>query len=204
MTILSKDDIHAQEKLIKVQLATSLPGIKPVCLVGTTDIHGAYNLSIFSSITHFGSSPLILGMVTRPATVERHTLNNILETKCWTLNHIHKEILPQAHQTSAKYPKKHSEFVAVRLTPHTPVTGFVAPSVLESKVQIGLKLADIIDIPVNGTQLILGEVEWVNIDDHALEKDGSINFNQTGTLGSTALDTYFSTQQIAKLPYARP
>ena len=204
MITLKKDDIDGFDKLVKVQLATSLPGVKPLCLVGTTDTQGFYNLSLFSSITHFGSSPLLLGMVTRPATVERHTLSNILETECWTLNHVHEGILPQAHQTSAKYPKELSEFTVVGLTPHTSVAGFIAPAVKESRVQMGLRLADIIDIPINDTKLILGEVDWVNLCDTALEEDGSIDFNKTGTLGSTALDTYFSTNKVAKLPYARP
>ena len=204
MKTFHSEEIESFDKLVKVQLATSLPGIKPVCLVGTVDLQGRENLSLFSSITHFGSSPLIIGMVTRPDTVERHTLSNILDTNCWTLNHVHQEILEQAHQASAKYPKEQSEFIATGLTPHYLSSEFIAPAVKESRVQMGLSLESIIDIPVNGTKLILGKVEWVSLCEEAFSEDGSIDFDKTGTLGSTALDTYFSAQKVARLPYARP
>ena len=59
------------EKLERVQFATTLPGPKPICLVGTRSLAGVANLAPFSSITHLGSYPLLIGMVTRPDVVER-------------------------------------------------------------------------------------------------------------------------------------
>jgi len=202
--LIIAEELERFDKLKKVQLATSLPGVKPACLVGTKDSSGQENLSLFSSITHFGSSPLILGMVTRPDTVARHTLENILETKVWTLSHITPEILSQAHQCSAKYPKEVSEFVATGLTPDYPEPEFHAPAVLEARVKMGLSLKDIIDIPINGTKLIVGQVEWVDLMEGALETDGSLGWESLGSLGSTALDTYFTVTEHARLAYARP
>ena len=200
---LKKDEIEGFDKLKKVQLATSLPGVKATCLVGSIDRKGNQNLSIFSTITHFGSSPLLLGMVTRPDTVERHTLSNILETEQWTLSHVTSDIVEAAHQCSAKYPRTASEFEATGLTPFF-AEKFIAPAVAESPVKIGLSLDSIIDIPTNGTKLILGKVEWLSIDDEALKHDGSIDFERSGTLGSTALDTYFQVSELCRLPYAKP
>lgn len=202
--LIIAEELERFEKLKKVQLATSLPGVKPACLVGTKDASGQENLALFSSITHFGSSPLILGMVTRPDTVARHTLENILETKVWTLNHITPETLPQAHQCSAKYPKDISEFKATGLTPHYPQPEFHAPAVGEARVKMGLSLQDLIDIPLNGTQLILGQVEWIDLMEGALETDGSLDWKSLESLGSTALDTYFTVSEHERLAYARP
>ena len=190
-------------KLTRVQLATSLPGPKPICLVGTRSNTGISNLAPFSSITHLGSKPILLGMVTRPDTVDRHTLKNILSTREWSLNHVTGEILEKAHQCSARYPSGISEFDETGLT-ETYHQNFEAPFVKESPLQIGLTLEEIIDIPSNNTKLIVGRVKFVNLPDHTISEDGSIDLPKLGTVASTALDTYFSINEIGRLPYARP
>jgi flavin reductase (DIM6/NTAB) family NADH-FMN oxidoreductase RutF len=202
MTILT-EDLEAMEKLPRVQLATTLPGPKPICLVGTRSAAGTSNLAPFSSITHLGSNPVLLGMVTRPDTVDRHTLKNILETREWTLNHVTSDILEKAHQCSARYPTGVSEFEATGLS-ESHHSGFQAPFVDEGPLQIGLTLEEIIDIPSNSTKLIVGRVKLINLPDHALCEDGSLDLTTLGTVASTALDTYFSLTEIARLPYAKP
>lgn len=200
---LSTQKMEAMAKLSRVQLATSLPGPKPVCLVGTRSTARVSNLAPFSSITHLGSNPILLGMVTRPDTVDRHTLKNILVTREWSLNHVTKEILEKAHQCSARYPSGISEFDETGLT-ESYQPNFKAPFVKESPLQIGLTLEEIIDIPSNNTKLIVGRVKFVNLPDHTISEDGSIDLPKLGTVASTALDTYFSINEIGRLPYAKP
>ena len=48
--IITAQDYANLEKLTKVQLATSLPGAKPICLVGTQGKDGCANLAPFSSV----------------------------------------------------------------------------------------------------------------------------------------------------------
>jgi hypothetical protein len=81
MKTLTSRDLEAMDKLARVQFATSLPGVKPVCLVGTRNAAGIGNLAPFSSVVHLGSNPALLGMMTRPDVVERHTLANILDSR---------------------------------------------------------------------------------------------------------------------------
>ena len=197
---LTIEDFDSMAKLNRVQLATSLPGAKPMCLVGTQSMDGTTNLAPFSSIVHLGSNPMLIGMVTRPATVERHTLNNILATEHWTINHVHKEILSQAHQCSARYQV--SEFDATGLTAHHE-PDISAPFVAESRIRFALQLKEIIDIESNNTRLIVGQVILIEFDDALLESDGGIDLVQADTLASTALDTYFTITPHAKLPYAK-
>lgn len=78
MRILTVSDLAEMHMLARVQLATSLPGVKPVALIGTINSAGQTNLAPFSSIVHLGSNPALLGMVTRPYVVDRHTLANII------------------------------------------------------------------------------------------------------------------------------
>lgn len=201
--IISASDYEQMEKLHRVQLATTLPGPKPICLVGTKSAAGVTNLAPFSSITHLGSIPLLIGMVTRPVTVERHTLSNILATQSWTLNHVTDAMLERAHQCSAKYPTGTSEFAATGLTEHFH-TGIAAPFVAESPVRYALDLEDIVDIAANDTKLIIGRVTHIELPDDALLDDGSIDLCAAGTIASTALDTYFRISDPQRLPFARP
>jgi flavin reductase (DIM6/NTAB) family NADH-FMN oxidoreductase RutF len=199
---LTENDLGAMEKLARVQLATSLPGVKPVCLVGTRDAAGRSNLAPFSSVVHLGSNPALLAMVTRPDSVERHTLANIMATGDWTLNHLHPAIMAQAHQCSARYPADVSEFAATGLT-ELHDTDLAAPFVAESRFRIGLRLAEIQDIPLNGTKLIIGRVVTVHVPEDCLDPDGSVAMERLEMVASTALDTYFGIATLARLPYAK-
>jgi probable phosphoglycerate mutase len=61
-----------------------------------------------------------------------------------------------------------------------------------------------IDIPLNGTTLILGKVVLVQIEETALAADGSIDLLGLETVASTALDTYFGLTPLGRLSYAKP
>ena len=203
MRTITATDIANMDKLVRVQLATSLPGVKPIALIGSIDSKGQTNLAPFSSVVHLGSNPALLGMVTRPDVVDRHTLANILETKSWTINHLTPELVEQAHHCSARYPDHISEFDATGLTPHFE-NGVPAPFVAESPFRLALELVDLIDIPANGTKLIVGRVTLIQVPDEHFGEDGSIDLTGIGLVGSTALDTYFSVAPFKRLPYAKP
>lgn len=202
MKTLTSRDLEAMDKLARVQFATSLPGVKPVCLVGTRNAAGIANLAPFSSVVHLGSNPALLGMITRPDVVERHTLANILESRCWTLNHLHPGLVAAAHQCSARYPADVSEFDATGLTEHCE-PDFAAPFVAESRFRIGLELAELIDIASNDTKLIVGRVVLVQVEERHLAEDGSILLEGLDAVASTALDTYFGITPLVRLPYAK-
>jgi flavin reductase (DIM6/NTAB) family NADH-FMN oxidoreductase RutF len=200
--IVTSDHLATMEKLTRVQFATTLPGPKPICLVGTRSSNGTSNLAPFSSVTHLGSNPVLLGMVTRPDTVDRHTLKNIIDTGQWTLNHVTADFVEQAHQCSARYPEGVSEFEATGLT-EVKHPGITPPFVAESPLRIGLELEELIDITSNNTKLIVGRVTVVDLPGEEPAPDGSIDLKRLGTLASTALDTYFSLTEVARLPYAK-
>ena len=202
MKTIRSHDLESMDKRVRVQFATSLPGVKPVCLVGTRNPAGLGNLAPFSSVIHLGSNPLLLGMITRPDVVERHTLANILESGCWTLNHLHPGIVHAAHQCSARYPAEVSEFDATGLTEHSE-PDFTAPFVAESRFRIGLELEEIVDVRANNTKLIVGRVTLVQIEDGRLQADGSVHLEGLDAVASTALDTYFGITTLVRLPYAK-
>ena len=60
------DKIKGLEKIYRLNLINSCTGYKSANLIGSIDKEGNTNLAIFSSITHLGSDPAMIGFVLRP------------------------------------------------------------------------------------------------------------------------------------------
>jgi len=200
---LSFSEIMAFDQKYRATFINSLGGFKSICLIGTKSNAGLSNLAIFSSIIHIGANPPLMAFIVRPDSAERHTLENILETNFFTLNHVNQEILKNAHQTSARYPREVSEFDAVKLSEEYN-NNFFAPFVKESFVQMGLQFREKIDLKINGTIMIIGEIKQVIILESCLGGDGFVDLELAGTLTCSGLDSYHSTTQIGRLTYAKP
>lgn len=138
----------------------------------------------------------------RPMIGERHTLENILETGFYTINHIHREIATQSHFTSADFPRDISEFDICKFTAQY-LDGFVAPYVQESRIKIGLSLAERMDIKLNGTIMIIGQIEHVYMDNQYFDPANGLDLNQAGTICVSGLDSYHEVHKFASFPYAR-
>ena len=202
-TTLSNTQIMDMEQRKRAQLINSISGFRSVALIGTIHTEGQTNLAIFNSIVHIGSNPPLLGFIMRPDSVERHTLSNIMETGCYTINHINSSMYEKAHQTSARYPKNVSEFDAAQLTPQYK-DDFMAPFVKESHIQIGMEFKERIDISINQTSMIIGEIKFVHYPANCLLEDGFIDIEKAGTITSAGLDSYHTTQLLQRLQYAKP
>jgi flavin reductase (DIM6/NTAB) family NADH-FMN oxidoreductase RutF len=191
------------EQRKRAQFINSISGFRSVALIGTRDTKGQTNLAIFSSIVHIGSNPPLLSFIMRPDSVERHTLTNIMETGFYTINHINADMYEKAHQTSARYPKNVSEFDAAQLTPAFK-NDFVAPFVAESNIQIGMEFKERINININQTSMIIGEIKFVHYPTNCLLDDGFMDIEKAGTITSSGVDSYHTTQLLQKLEYAKP
>jgi flavin reductase (DIM6/NTAB) family NADH-FMN oxidoreductase RutF len=199
----SDSDISNMDSRMRAAFINSLSGFKSASIIGSIDAQGNTNLAIFSSVIHLGSNPALIGFINRPDSAQRHTLENILETNCFTINHIHSGIYKKAHQTSARYPKNISEFNAVGLTPEFGKL-LKAPFVKESHIKYGLEFAEKHELKINGTLLIIGKVVEVVIPENCLLQYGAIDIEKADTITISGLDTYHSTNQLARLTYAKP
>jgi flavin reductase (DIM6/NTAB) family NADH-FMN oxidoreductase RutF len=200
---ISFEQIMNMEKQERVHFANSLGGFKSVGLIGTKNKNNQTNLAIVDSILHIGSNPPLFGIVFRPGVVERHTLENILETGFYTINHITEKIYKQAHQTSARYDRNCSEFDVTGLTPEYK-NDFFAPFVEESKVQLAMEFKERIALSINNTVLIIGEIKDVYFPEDCLQKDGFLDIEKAESLTCSGLDSYHKTTQISRLSYAKP
>ncbi|UXA00873.1 flavin reductase family protein [Vibrio splendidus] len=200
---LSKQDIQTMDQRHRIRLVNSLSGFKSANLIGTCDKQGFENLAIVSSVIHLGSDPALLGFIVRPDKSRRHTLENILETKYFTVNSIGADFVKKAHQTSARYPKPVSEFNAVGLTAYYD-DKFPAPFVLESSLKIGLAFKEQITIESNQTRMLIGEVITIHAPKRAVMPDGYLDLEALDLVTVSGLDSYHVTQRLHRLSYAKP
>lgn len=197
-----KKDIDILDRITRLKIINSVTGIKPANLIGTIDKSGKSNLAIFSSVIHLGSNPALIGFISRPKTEEvGHTFTNISETGYYTINHIHPEFIKNAPYTSAKFRKEVSEFECCNLTEEF-LDEFKAPFVKESSFKMGLRFREKIDITLNDTILVIGEiVELILPETVSLEED--IDLQQTNSVGISGLNTYYSFTKLQQHPFVR-
>ncbi|MFC3115040.1 flavin reductase family protein [Cellvibrio fontiphilus] len=197
------EELEQMEQRKRAQLINSLGGFKSVVMLGTQNVQGQTNLAIFSSFFHLGANPALCGVIVRPDNGERHSLNNIMATELYTINHVHQAIYQQAHQTSASYPALQSEFAATGLTEQW-LGNFFAPFVQESRVKMAVQLVQRVDLDINGTILLIGKILEIHLPDNIISHDGFIDLEAAGSLTLSGLDSYHRTQKIARLSYAKP
>jgi len=200
---ISAQNIQEMEQGYRANLINCLSGPRAVFLIGTADKDGNSNLAIFNSIIHLGADPPLLGMLSRPDSVERHTLDNIRDTGFYTINSVHSETIKQAHQCSARYPKSVSEFTHAGLTAEY-AHGFFAPFVAESNLKLGLKFIEEKRISLNQTILIIGQIESILLPDNSIGPDGNVDVFGLNPVLSAGLSTYGTSMELIKLPYAKP
>ncbi|PKK35109.1 MULTISPECIES: flavin reductase family protein [unclassified Siphonobacter] len=203
MTIFRDSDIAAMEKYFRINLINSLPGYKSLNMLGSVSPEGVTNLALVSSAFHLGSNPPLIGLIMRPQRPENDTLHNIRSTGQYTLNNVLPDWYEKAHQTSATYPSGVSEFEACGFEP-LYIQELKAPFVKQSSIKMGLHLREMIDIELNGTTLVIGEVVALLVDEPLIEQDGFINHHQAGTVTVAGLDAYYLTQPLQRMAYAKP
>lgn len=203
MKYFDNSSISELHNLYRINLINSCSGYKSANLIGTKSKDNITNVAVFSSVTHLGSNPPLLGFFIRPTTVPRNTYENIKETGYYTINHIHEDILEAAHHTSAKYPKNISEFEVTTLD-QIYKSDFYAPFVKGSPIQIALKYIEEYEIEANHTKLLIGEIQGVYIKSSLLDKDGFVNLSEGQIATINGLDGYAIPKLKKRLSYQRP
>jgi len=197
------DEIDKMDYLYRINLINSCSGFKSANLLGTKSNNGKTNVAIFSSVTHLGSNPPLLGFFVRPTSVLRHTYENIKETGVFTINHVHENIVKEAHHTSAKYDKDISEFDMTNLKKKYK-NGFYAPFVKDAPVQMALKYIEEYPIKANNTILVVGQIAELYVDSSILNSDGYIDLAKAKVAAINGLDGYTIPVLKERLPYQRP
>lgn len=204
MIHLKRQDFEELDHIFRINLINSCSGFKSANLIGTKSNLGIPNVAVFSSVTHLGSNPPLLGVIFRPVTdVPRNTYENIKETGQFTINHIDASIINDAHHTSAKYHKDVSEFDITGLEEEYK-NGWHAPFVKNAPIQMALTYCEEYKIKANGTIQLIGEIKDLFIKSDLLEKDGFINLSKANIVAINGLDGYAVPKLKERMTYQRP
>ncbi|MFN3997789.1 flavin reductase family protein [Algoriphagus sp.] len=195
------EEIMASDSFYRRNLINCLSGYKSLNLIGTQSLQGITNLALFSQVFHIGANPPTVGILFRPNTVVRHTLDNILDSGFFTLNNVTSEFYKEAHWTSANW--EGSEFEATGIESEH-LNGFFAPFVKNSPVKLACSLVETQTLKVNQTILMIGNIDSIYIDEKGLRKDGSLDLNLLDTVTVSGLDEYHVGQKLSRLSYAKP
>ncbi len=190
------------DKRYRVHFINSLSGYKSANLVGTIDRHNVTNLSIVSSVIHLGADPALIAFISRPNSVARNTLDNIDSAGVYTINHVAQSFVEDAHHTSARYAADISEFDQTNLDEF--YTDLTAPYVAQSRIKLGVEFREKIDIELNGTIMVIGEIVEVIVEQALLQDDGKLDIVAAQSVAVTGLDEYHTATSLGRLAYAKP
>lgn len=203
MVHYNKQQLSELPKMKRAALINGIGGVKSLNLIGSISESGQHNLAIFNSVIHIGSNPPLFGFTLRPTTVERHTYDNILSSKNFSLNQVSTSIYEQAHQTSASYDRDTSEFEAVGLTPEI-ISPYSSPFVKESKIKLACAYKNEYFIKENGCRLIIAEILDIYMEEGIVDDSGFVYLDKAETAGAIGLDGYVALNLLDRLDYARP
>lgn len=203
MIHFSKNTIEQLPKIPRLNLINSCTGYKSANLIVTRTLKGISNVAIFSSITHLGSDPALLGFILRPTTVPRNTYKNIKDVGFFTVNHITESMIVDAHHCSASYDESISEFNKTNLVEEYQ-DGISIPFVKNSPVQILCKYLNEYEIKENGTIHIIASIEQLFIKENLIQKDNWLRLDQVNIVAINGLDGYCVPKLVDRFEYARP
>lgn len=203
MIQFNKNTINNLPKINRLNLINSCTGYKSANLIGTKSKDGKSNVAIFSSVTHLGSNPAMLGFILRPATVPRNSYANLKETGYFTVNHVTEEIIAEAHQTSAAYDFDVSEFEITSLEEQYH-DSIYEPFVAKSPVQILCKYLNEYEIKENNCIHILASIEKIFCKEDLITNDNWLQLEKGNVVTINGLDGYCLPKLIDRFEYARP
>ncbi|CAH0334696.1 hypothetical protein FVB9288_00295 [Flavobacterium sp. CECT 9288] len=202
MKHISRDIISQMEKIERLNLINSCTGYKSANLLGTKSIDGKSNVAIFSSVTHLGSNPAMIGFIMRPTTVPRDTYKNIKDTGYFTVNHITADMIEAAHHTSANYELGVSEFDKTTLEEEFK-EGISTPFVKGSPVQLLCKYVNEYHIVENDTIHVIASIEHIFYQEELEHKDGWLQIDCGNVVAINGLDGYCLPKLLDRFQYAR-
>lgn len=202
MKELSTMDFSKMEKVERLNLINSCTGYKSANLIATKSTEGNSNIAIFSSVTHLGSDPALIGFIVRPTTVPRDTYKNIKETGHFTVNHITADMIADAHHTSANYEPGVSEFEKTNLEEEYKEEINI-PFAKGSPIQLYCKYVNEYYIKENNTIHVIASIEKLFYDEDLRHEDGWLQIDKGNVVTLNGLDAYCLPKLIDRYQYAR-
>ena len=203
MKIISIDDIARMEQKYRATFVNSLWGFRNLSLIGTCNQKQDVNFAVFNSLNHLGANPCLASITFRPTEVDRHTYQNIISQKFFSINNVTKEFYKAAHQTSARYPSEINEANASGLQTVWN-NKYNVPYIGESNIVLIMRYEEHIDLKINNTVLLIASLQKVILQTDCIESDGFVNHLTAKSINCAGIDAYYQPTFISRLPYAKP
>ena len=144
---------------------------RPIGWISTTDKEKNVNLAPYSFFNAIADNPpMIMFSITgqKKNISSKDTLQNIIETKCFVVNVVSKDLLHQMNQTSGNYPKNTDEFILAKLEKSNCIKIDV-PRVKKSPASLECTLYKILKLPGFSNNMVIGKVVGVHINEKILK-----------------------------------
>lgn len=166
---------------------------RPIAWVSTTNPDGVDNLAPYSFFNVAAVDPpvVMFAPVDDADSPEglKDTPRNVRETGEFVVNVVTESVAAAMNETAATLPAGESEFDRADVT--RADSRRVAPQrVAESPVAFECSLSEMVD--VGGSTMVLGEVEWVHLDDE-VTTDGKLDVRKLDAVGRLSGSLYATT-----------
>ena len=144
---------------------------RPIGWISTIDKEKNVNLAPYSFFNAVADNPpMIMFSITgqKKNISSKDTLQNIIETKCFVVNIVSKDLLNQMNQTSGNYPKNTDEFILAKLE-KTNCVHIDVPRVKKSPASLECTLYKILKLPGFSNNMVIGKVVGVHINENILK-----------------------------------
>ena len=144
---------------------------RPIGWISSIDKEKNVNLAPYSFFNAIADNPpMIMFSITgqKKNISSKDTLQNIIETKCFVVNVVSKDLLNQMNQTSGNYPKNTDEFVLAKLE-KTNCVNIDVPRVKKSPASLECTLYKILKLPGFSNNMVIGKVVGVHINENILK-----------------------------------
>ena len=168
---------------------------RPIAWVSTTGPEGVDNLAPYSFFNVVAVDPPVV-MFSPVDDAEspdglKDTPRNIRETGEFVVNVVTESVAEAMNETSATLPAGESEFDRAAVT-RADSTVVAPPRVAESPVAFECSRYEMVD--VGGSTMVLGEVEWVHLDDD-VTTDGKLDVEKLDAVGRLSGNLYSTTAE---------
>ena len=144
---------------------------RPIGWISSIDKEKNVNLAPYSFFNAIADNPpMIMFSITgqKKDISSKDTLQNIIETKCFVVNVVSKDLLNQMNQTSGNYPKNTDEFILAKLE-KTNCVHIDVPRVKKSPASLECTLYKILELPGFSNNMVIGKVVGVHINENILK-----------------------------------
>ncbi len=191
-----------------LELYRALVGVvtpRPIAWVTTLDVGGRVNLAPYSFFNVFGANPplVVFSSTLRRDGTAKDTLRNVERSREFVLNAAVEPLAEAVNLTAVELPHGQSEADLAGLT-LVPSTLVRPPRIAESPVHLECRLIEVrcYGEGAMATNLVIGEVVLIAIDDAVLDAQGNVDPRKLQTIGRLGGDWYCRTGDVFAL--ARP